>query len=164
MAKTFEEKGIKVNRVDIAPNRLISKIYNHTFASLHGTFYSWNRTEMFRAITNRKIKKAVKRYADSDYCVFLNFDFYNRLNKIPSLLFSDWTLEILLRDRKHVEPTKAEQRFMCHQQQAIEKSRLVIPLFQESCEKMKEKYHAGNIVDLGSNVVNDLNPKSAFRK
>lgn len=156
MLREFERRGVEIVRVNIAPGKLISKIFNKIMSSVFGKKYSWIRTPLFTWQTERKIRKNVRKNVDADWCVFFNFDFCNRYSSVPSLLFSDWTYKILLEDRLKVEPARYEYRFMNQQLDAISRARLVVPLFNESYEKMRLEYPHANIKLISGNVVNNL--------
>lgn len=83
------------------------------------------------------------------------FDYYNKYNTIPSLLFSDWTYKILIERHGYIL-TKQEQRFLNDQYEAIINADLVIPMFQESLDKMRVDYSNANIHGINQNVINNL--------
>ena len=138
--KELENRGILVRRIDISPNRFINKIWQLTVAKFLNCFYpnheySWIRTSLFRWLTEWKIKKSVALYHTADYCFVTCFDYYNRFSDIPTLLFSDWTYNILIQSQKGRELYSIEKPFA--RQQA-------------------EAYPNANIRHLGENVINNL--------
>ena len=100
--KTLEEKGHIVNHVDISPNKRINKIFNTlSFLIFRRIFKSkacpeFHRTWLHRFITYRRIKKATKKYPNSNVNLFLSFAFYNKYSKKPSVLWCDWTDRIVI--------------------------------------------------------------------
>ncbi len=161
LTTTLQKKGIKIRRIDISPNRYISKawkVLEKIFISpfYPGEVYTFDRTPLFKQLTERKIRKAVKKYSSADYCIFTCFDFYNKFNDIPTLLFCDWTYDILIIDRLKRKPYPFESRYSRQQGEAINSAKCVISLFPVCAETMKKKYPSANIHYLGTNVINSL--------
>lgn len=159
-SKTLEQKGIDVIRVNIAPNKYVNALFSKVFLKLLANFYSdhkysFIRTALYRFFANRIIRKAIKNYKP-DLCFFSNFDFIKPDNNIPTILFSDWTYDILIRERLSRPPYFFEKNFISHQEKAINSADLVISLFEKCAEKMSENYPNANVVFLGGNVVNSL--------
>lgn len=160
--------GITVRRVNlIAGLHYIMAIYNRTIVRFLRVFfrkkefaYDFSRTVLFTALVNRKIKKAVLEYPNADYCIFTNFDFYNKYNAIPTLLFCDWTYKILVIDRLQRKPFWFEKRFCKQQETAINNANHVVSLFPTCAEYMKKDYPKANISYLGGNVINSLYTES----
>lgn len=110
-------------------------------------------------LTYRLIRQAVRRHCHADLCIFLNFDFHNKFNDIPSLLFCDWTYQILILDHLSRKPYFFETRFSQWQRAVIENAEHVVSLFPVCAEMMRRSYPTANIHHLGSNVVNSLYDK-----
>ena len=159
--RALEEKGIRVRRVRLfrqGPwvwlcNEFIKWIYPLFFP---GHAYGYLRTPLYRRGAFRKIRRAVKRYDKADLCIFTCFDFWNPFNGIPTLLFSDWTYEILIAERLKRALYPFEQRYAQWQAEAISSAGAVVSLFPECARSMRERLPAANIHHLGSNVVNNL--------
>lgn len=167
--KTLEEKGITIRRIDISPNKYLVKIWNILIVRLISVFYpkhiyTFDRTNFFIYLTNKKIKRAVMKYFHADYCIFTCFDFYNKYNNIPTLLFCDWTYNILIIDRLKRKPYPFELRFSHQQEQAINSANHVVSLFPVCAKKMKEQYPSAHISYLGKNVINSLYSKELDEK
>lgn len=159
--KELENRGILVRRIDISPNRFINKIWQLTVARFLNCFYpnheySWIRTSLFRWLTERKIKRSVAFYHTADYCFVTCFDYYNRYSDIPTLLFSDWTFNILIQSQKGRELYSIEKSFARKQAEAIRNAQVVTSLFPKSAAIMQEAYPNANIRYLGENVINNL--------
>lgn len=160
--------GITVRRVDLTAGlHYITAIYNRTIVRFLRIFfrkkefaYDFSRTVLFTALVNRKIKKAVLEYPNADYCIFTNFDFYNKYNAIPTLLFCDWTYKILVMDRLQRKPFRFEKRFCKQQETAINNADHVVSLFPTCAEYMKKDYPKADISYLGGNVINSLYTES----
>ena len=122
-----------------------------------GNQFQYNRSFLFKILTERLIKKAVNRFEKADLCIFTNFDFYNKFNKnIPTLLFCDWTYKILILDHLGRSPYPFERKFPLWQEEAIKHAALVISLFPTCAAQMKLDYPTANIHHLGRNVINSI--------
>lgn len=161
--------GITVRRVNLlnAGLAFISKVYNRTVVKFFKMFfrkkqfaYDFSRTTIFTFLVSQRIKKAVHKYSTADYCIFTNFDFYNKYSAIPTLLFCDWTYKILVIDRLQREPFWFETRFCRQQEIAINNAKHVVSLFPVCAERMRKDYPKARISFLGGNVINSLYPKS----
>lgn len=159
--KELENCGIVVRRINIAPNRYVAKTFDLTISKLlHFCYpkleYHWMRTPLFRKLTEYKIKQSVKTYPNADYCIFACFDFCNKYNGIPSMLFGDWTYSILIQDRQGRDLYSIEKEYIEQQNDAIRRAKVVVSLFPQCAENMKQVYPQVNIHYLGSNVINNL--------
>jgi len=160
-AKTLELKNIIVHRVDISPNKMMRRVFDKIIVPVIGLLYpkhvyTFDRTILFTFITNRKIKNATKRNKDSDLCIFTTFSFYNKYYNIPTLLFCDWTYEILIKERLNRKLYFFEEWVSKREAEAITNSSIVVSLFPECASSMKLSYPTANIYYLGSNVINSL--------
>ena len=157
----LENKGISVHRVDYSMNPTLANLYDLVLRRiLDGLtlrkirFPYIHSTRLFRFIAERKIKKAIQQHPRTDLCLFMGYGFYNKWNKVPSLLFSDWTTEMDIQKKR--KPNFLEQRIIHQEEEAINNAEYVISLFPVCCEEMKRKYPKANIHFLGGNVINDL--------
>lgn len=160
MAKHFEQNNIVVNRVDISSNRyvrgILDRLVFRPFSKLFGRGYNYERTPMARFFAKRIVKKNVTRYKSSDFCVFLTFDYVNKYNNIPSLLFSDWTYRMKVEDREQRLPSKIEKLYIKYEDSVIESADIVLPMFSESYKKMIASCPAANIKNIELNVINNM--------
>ncbi|MDG2949978.1 glycosyltransferase family protein [Exercitatus varius] len=159
-SRTLEKKGIDVIRINIAPNKYINALFSRVLLRLLTFFYpdhkySFIRMPIYRFFANRVIKKAIKNH-QPDLCFFSNFDFIKPDKNIPTVLFSDWTYDILVRERLSRPPYFFERAFISHQEKAINSADLVISLFEKCAKEMNKVYPNANVVFLGGNVVNSL--------
>ncbi|WP_143529635.1 glycosyltransferase family 4 protein, partial [Rodentibacter mrazii] len=159
-SRTLENKGDDVVRVNIAPNKYINAFFRKVFLKVLSLFYpdhkySFIRTPIYRFWANRVIQKAIKKH-QPDLCLFTNFDFIKPNKNITTVLFSDWSYDILIRERLSREPYFFEKPFILHQEKAINSVDLVISLFEKCAENMAKTYPGANIGFLGGNVVNSL--------
>lgn len=160
-SKTLEEMGYDLVRVNIEPNAVLNEfwkkyIYRYSNITFPNHQYSFVRSVTNHLISYFKIGKAILKNKDAFYCVFLTYDYHNIFNKIPSLLLSDWTYEMVISQRLKRKPYFFEKWFINYQKNAIVKSELVISLFKDCAEYITQKHHK-NVLHLGNNVINDLN-------
>lgn len=157
MSCEFERRGIKVCRVDLSSkNNIFTKLANRLYKAVYGPYYTYIRSDIFRFLTNRKIKRALKQYPDADFAVFLMFDFIPPKGAIPTLIFSDWTYKMLVKERNYRELTGGDRKFVRQQNEAIDGADIVLPLFAESYNTMIRENPNANIRFIDTNVVNNL--------
>lgn len=141
-AKALENKGIKVNRINIEENMTISKVYNKYFIHVINFLYkrndfSYQRSLLNVFLINRKIKKTSNQYPNSQLNIFLTFTYYNKWSDKPSILFGDWTYDYLFQKRIKRKPYSIEQRFIDIENNSINKADMVVCLFPKCCEFIK---------------------------
>lgn len=160
-SQALENKGITVHRIDYSMNSTFVRFYDLvlrrffdalTFRKLR--FPYLRTTRLFKFFAEQKIKKAILQYPQADLCLFMGYGFYNKWNKMPTLLFSDWTTEMDIRKKR--KPNFLEQRIIRQEEEAIKNAEFVVSLFPVCCEEMKKKYPKANIKFLGGNVINDV--------
>ena len=88
--KSLEDKGILVRNINIDQDKA-TPIWCRIMRRLTLLFYpdskyQYIRTKHFQKKTYKKIKQAVNRYPDADWCIFLNFDFYNKFSNYTFVL------------------------------------------------------------------------------
>lgn len=160
LTTTMEKKGIKVNRVDIEPNKYVGKIFNITVKKIldfiyKDNSYNYMRSFLFKIEASIKIKNSVKQYSDSDAFFFLNFDFsVSALTNKMSILFGDWTYEKYVKYFLNKEANQFEQGFIEHQNKVIKESSIVFPLFPGTAEDLSKEF-PGKVFYLG-NVINSI--------
>lgn len=159
--KTLENKGIVIRRVNLLRKNIFIRIYNKLLKNIYNLIYpnhvyEYVRTPLYRKKAFSIIKEAVETYKNADCCIFTCFDFWNKFNNIPTVLFCDWTYDILILERLGRKPYYFEKRYSKWQGEAINSSSAVISLFPECAQSMRTKYPQANILYLGGNVVNNL--------
>ena len=149
----LEQKGYLVRTFPTYPNKKWVNFYDNSIRLIidfalypiirkRSVYFGYSR--LYQWIGERKIKKAVQKYPNADYCFFMNYPFYNKFNHIPSLLFGDWTVEMAL-ERKNLIPNLLQKRCIKKEKEAIENADYTISIFPK-----------GNIHYLGGNFINDL--------
>lgn len=158
---TLERKGIKVNRVDISTNNSYRRIYDRTATRVLNKIYKGNNTyDYFRSYlhffdTRIKIKKAIKRFPQSDAYIFLTFSFSAvNLTTKPIIQFCDWTYDHSFNYFQNRNPNSFELKCVNRENSQINGSDIVFSLFPSVCEYMKKKY-TSKVVYLG-NVINSI--------
>ncbi len=163
--RTLEKKGITVRRVNLYEvltrlTKIADKIIRAEKKVLRSrSTFRFQMSRIFIALAYRNIKRAVKTFPNADLCIFACYDFYNKFSSIPTLLFGDWTLEILVRDRMRREPDSPETRYIRHQNEVMTKAEHVVTLFPYSQRLMLGYCPESDARHMGMNVVNDMNPK-----
>ena len=160
-SRALENEGITVHRIDHSMPPSFVKFYDLGLRrildclTLRKLRFPYLRTtRLFKFFTERKIKKAILQYPQTDLCLFMGYGFYNKWSNTPSLLFSDWTTEMdILKKRK---PSFLEKRIIQQEEEAINNAQYVVSLFPVCCEEMKKNYPKANIHFLGGNVINDV--------
>lgn len=162
LTETLMKKGIKVNRVNLSPK--VNKIHKFIYKSFNAVakgvfrnkFYTYRRTGLYFYLTKLKIKRAIRRYSNTDAFVFTTYNLSAKgLTSKPVLLFSDWTLDYDMRFFNVRTPDKEEQRFINRQNRNIEEADIVISLFPGMAKDMQERYTNPHIYYIG-NVINAL--------
>lgn len=160
-SENLKKLGFEIIRLNIEPDEKYEILWKKYPGRLLSRFfpnqqYSFLKTSISRKITYRKIEKVIKNNPDLYFTIFLTFDFYNKFNKIPSLIFHDWTYDMIILDRQKRKPYFFEKRFINYQHKAFKNSELVVSLFQDA-QKIISERHNIQAHHLGSNVVNDIN-------
>ena len=157
----LENNGITVHRIDYSMPSSFVKFYDLVIRrildglTIRKLRFPYLRiTRLFKFFAERKIKKAILQYPQTDLCLFMGYGFYNKWNNVPSLLFSDWTTEMDIQKKR--KPNFLEERIIRQEEEAINHAEYVVSLFPVCCEEMKKKYPKANIRFLGGNVINDL--------
>lgn len=160
-SENLKSQGFEILRLNISPNEKYEVLWNKYAGRILSRFfsnqqYSFIKTPFARSIAYQKIKKAVRSNPDLYFIIFLSFDFYNKFNKIPSLLLHDWSYDMIIEDRQERKPYFFEKWFINYQHKAFNKSEIVLSLFQDA-QKIISERHGKQVHHLGSNVVNDIN-------
>lgn len=162
--KTLEERGIKVNRVDISPSKILSRLFNTpSFVLCKRILHlrvcpEFSRTIIHRFMVNHKIKKATEQYPDSEFNLFLTFAFLNPYSNKPNVLWCDWTESIRI-SRIGRKPMWYERQYLRHECDVMRRADLIYTMFPE-CKRQMETMYGREILYLNRNVVNTVYDKS----
>ncbi|PBQ33857.1 hypothetical protein CNR22_19405 [Sphingobacteriaceae bacterium] len=160
--KSFEEKNIKVNRVNIEENVSLKILYKYSVFAVLKIFYRNSDHTYFRSglnyfLTNLKIKSAKKKHATSDAFIFLTYSFCGKQTSSENcVLFSDWSYLYRIRNLFNRDPYWFEKKALKREKKIIESADLALSLFPGSLEFNKNNYPAANCFYLG-NVINSEN-------
>jgi len=160
-SKNLEKHGFDLVRLNILPEPERNLWWNKNVSRYLSIFfpnhqYSYIRSWFFRRETFSKIKQVIARNQDAYFCIFLNFEFYNRYNDIPSMLFGDWSYDMIILDRLKRKPYFFEKWFIKYQREALKKAQIKISLFEDTKDILSKRYKI-DVKHLGINVINDLN-------
>ncbi|MFC6267080.1 glycosyltransferase family protein [Frigoriflavimonas asaccharolytica] len=167
-SENLMNQGFEILRLDLSPNEKNEALWDKYPGRILSRFfpnqqYSFVKTPFARRIAYRKIKNAVKSNPDLYFTIFLSFDFYNKFNKVPSLILHDWTYDMIILDRQKRKPYFFEKWFINYQHIAFQNSEIVISLFKDA-QKLIAERHGKEVHHLGSNVVNEINPSKPTTK
>ncbi len=102
----------------------------------------------------RTIRRTLKRYPDTDSCLFFNYLFYNRYDDTPTLLLGDWPTGHDLQ-RKGQRITFLYHRVIRQEQEAITHADQVVSLFRVRAEEMRQHYPTASIHFVGNAFINN---------
>mgnify|MGYP003295011789 FL=1 len=158
--KTLEEKGFRLHRVDISPNKTLNRIFNTTSYLIFKRVLKRNacpefhRTWLHRFITYRRIKKVTIQNPDIQFNLFLSFAFYNKYSKKPNVLWCDWSDRVVI-ERLGREPKFYETASLRHEDNVMKKADKIYTMFPKCKEHMEELYRR-EIIYINRNVVNTV--------
>jgi glycosyltransferase involved in cell wall biosynthesis len=155
--ETLISKGIKVNRVDISPAQCLCRPFHFMVKIFsRSTSFRYSHSWMNFFLTRAKIKKAVKKFVNSDADIFLTFSFSSAgFTKKPVVQFCDWTYAHYILYFLKREPDFLEKKAIMRENKQILGSDLVFSLFPSVTEDMKTHYGKDRVFYLG-NVINSL--------
>ena len=157
--KSLEDNQIKINRVNIDENYVLSIIYKYSIFAFLKLFYKNSNHTYFRSglnyyLTNLKIRNAIKKYNKSDAHLFLTYSFCSKnYSSKKTVLFSDWSYLYYLNTFLNRKPFWFEKKTLKREEKHIELSDAVISLFPKSNKFNASNYKNLNLYYLG-NVIN----------
>ena len=157
--KSIEEKGIRVNRVNIEENAIVNLIYKYSVYAVLKLLYRNSRHTYFRSglnyfLTSRKIKRLIKTYNSSDVFVVLTYSFsVPKTESKKIVLFSDWSYLYLIRNFYKREPYWFEKKATLREENNIRAADIALSLFPGAKNFNTEQYQNKNGYYLG-NVIN----------
>lgn len=162
-SKSLEERGIKINRINIEENSFLNKLYKYTVYAFLKLFYKNSSHSYFRSginyfLTNIKIKRTLKKYSSSQAYIFLTYSFYQTtINSKKTILFSDWSYLYMIRNFYKREPFWFEKKSLQREQKHINSADVVLSLFPGAKDFNTANYQNQNCYYLG-NVINSFYP------
>ena len=160
--ETMMAKGIKVNRVDLSPDRDKEARFNKVARRIiklltkRNHCYDYFRSKVHFNNVRARIKKAIADYPDADALLFLTFSFSaGGLTDKKKVLFGDWTFDYHINYFCQRKPDFFERKSIGREDAQINASDLILPLFPKVADYMKLRYGGKDIRYLG-NVINAL--------
>lgn len=157
--KNLEEQNIKVNRINIEENALLNIFYKYSVFILlkiinKNSNHTYFRSRLNYILTNRKIKKAIHTYYQSDALLFLTYSFSVPKQKNKKvILFSDWSYLYYIETFLKRKPIWFEKNALGNEEKHINDADIVLSLFPKSHEfnlkyyTNKHQYYLGNVIN-----------------
>jgi len=157
--KNLDFKNIKVNRVNIKENAIINILYKYTiyiFLKLlnKNSNHTYFRSGLNYFLTNRKIKKAIKEFNQSEILIFLTYSFCaNKDHNKKVVLLGDWCYLYYISKFLKREPMWFEKNALAREKKHINYADNVINLFPKSQEfnvkhfNSKKQFYLGHIIN-----------------
>ena len=160
-SRELERQGIKLHKVNLS-NRFFGKLWDKCYRRpmkfllkpIHYEPVYYGYSWLSHWLSERKIKKAVHRWATVDYCFFIGYQHANRYSDIPSLLLSDWTTDVTI-SLKHL-PVTSYQGCIRREREAMKRASYVVSIFQLQAEKIQKEVPEARVHFLGGNVINSF--------
>ncbi len=160
-SRELERQGIKLHKVNLS-NRFVGKLWEKCYRMpikfllkpIHYEPVYYGYSWLSHWLSERRIKKAVHRWATADYCFFIGYQHTNRYSDIPSLLLSDWTTDVTI-SLKNL-PQKPYIGCIKREHEALRKANYVVSIFQLQAEKMQRELPDARVCFLGGNVINSF--------
>lgn len=158
---TIEQKGIRVNRVNMKPNRYLNGFWNKVILKLiqlgfKDTTYTFERTMFYRWYTHFKMKKAVQKYPNTDAFISISFSYHpKKYTDKPVLMFCDWTYQYYFKYFEKRNPDILEQQEINNQHMLQKNVDKMIVLFPDVARYIEANEYTHNVYYLG-NVVNSF--------
>lgn len=158
-SKALVDAGVQIVRVDISPSKIINRVFNTVSYYLFYRLFRkkacpiFTRTWLHRLIIYRRLKKVAAQYPEAKLNLFLSYGFTNPYSKAPSVLWCDWTDEIVI-ERLGRGIKWYEIGSINHERSVMKRASAVYTMFPKCREQMEQMY-GRPIVHLNRNVVND---------
>jgi glycosyltransferase involved in cell wall biosynthesis len=158
--RALEEKGIRVNRVDLSPSSRLHRLWSETAGRLirllnRRTTFGYFRSLVHFLDVRLRIRRALRAFPRSGANIFLTFSFGAAPGRIPTVLFCDWTYQYYLTCFEGRPPDLFERQAVMRENRNIESADLVFSMFPGVAKSMAETYRNRNISYLGSGVNSD---------
>ncbi len=169
--RALERYGFPVVRVNIGQYKLLQAGYDMTFNVLRALRLTRTRHNYFRSglnhwLTTRTMERAMRRHPHN-HNLFMTFSFGANRHRRPFTLFCDMTFEKHLAYFEGRAPDRLEVRSVEREEENLRQARLVVSLFPELAEELREEYgdkvkYYGNVVNIEAPEVDEealLHPK-----
>lgn len=155
-------KGIKINRVNLRISNFRRRFFKYFFYIFwhkikRNSTFDYRRSYLHFLHVRTQIKKAVKKYQDTDANIFLTFSFSSyKISNQPSILICDWPYDYYIRHFKEKSPDLFERTSIKKDYQQIAGSDLVVVLFKSILPSMLTKFEERKIKYLDQYVINSF--------
>lgn len=160
MTRSFEKDcGIKVNRINMAPNPILEYLYNTTVGRVvrvlcdHETSYDFKRSFLHKIICKHRMKQAVKDYPDTDMFLSLSYSWNpKRYTGRPCMMFCDWSYGYYFEKFRQRTPDWFESYELKREDRYLSDCDYVISLFPDSAEWLRthgiiQAVYLGNVIN-----------------
>lgn len=159
--KELEKMGHTVHCVDIRPksvliNKLIT-IVNKALRLILGkdTLFLVELWPIWKRYYDKVIEKAVNRYPTADLLLLFTYSLSgNTVTEIPSVLFSDFTIEYAIHELYKREPKWYEESLILAQDRIMRGADCVVSLFPKAAQYFRDKYQTDNIYEINGHILN----------
>lgn len=160
ITETFKERGDEINRVNMHI-RYIGILYDFFVTSFvkrfvsPNTSYNFLRSRLRGYLIDRKLKKVVNEYPETDifFCISDNFNPY-KYSKAKCIMLCDWTYEFEILHDKRKSIDKWEKYFCEKQKQMMENAYSNIVTRDECRHFIKNNHKNIQLFDKHIDVVN----------
>ncbi|MFQ7119817.1 MAG: glycosyltransferase [Intestinibacter sp.] len=159
--KALEKRGHTVNCVNLEEKTVIInkfiKAVNHFLRYILGkeTMFLVNLWPIMDYLYDYKVKKALEKYSDTEVLLFFSYSLYgNRVSKIPSILFCDFTIEYNIHYIQKRKEKWYEKSLIKHQDKIMKNAYRIVSLFPKAAEHYEEYYNRHDIRRIKGHIIN----------
>ena len=159
--KALEEMGHTVHCVDIRPqsvifNKLVMMV-NKALRLVLGkdTLFLVELWPVWRRYYDSVVAKAVNKYPMADLLLLFTYSLSGeRITEIPSVLFSDFTVDYAIHELYKREPKWYEKNLILAQDQIMQNADCIVSLFPKAAEHYQQRYQTDNIYKISGHILN----------
>jgi glycosyltransferase involved in cell wall biosynthesis len=168
--RALERYGFTVVRVNIGQYKLLQAGYDLFWRTLRALGFTRTKHNFFRSRTNQLLtrwtmERAMRRHP-RNHNLFMTFSFGANRRQREFTLFCDMTFEKSIAYFEGRPADRLEMRSIRKEEENLEHARLIVSLFPELAEELREEY--GDKVKYYGNVVNieapEVDPEALLRK
>jgi glycosyltransferase involved in cell wall biosynthesis len=164
--RALEDKGIRVNRIDLSPSPRLHRLWSKTAGRLirllcRRTTFGYFRSLLHFLDVRLRISRAIGAFPRSGANIFLTFSFGAAPGRIPTVLFCDWTYQYYLTCFEGRTPDLFERQAVMRENRNIESADLVFSMFPRVAKCMAATYGNRSVSYLGSGVNSDRESSEA---
>ena len=170
LVKNLKLNGNTVYTINLGINKYINFIFNKVFYPFiqiidgKDSEYKLNRTKIYERYCEYKIRKCLKIIDNPDVIISTSYSFAPKISEnYKIILLCDWTFEYHIQNYKKRIPTKLEMKAIYRQEEILNRADLIISLFPNIAEVMKQKFskvkYIGNVINVSENLNINLENK-----